>query len=52
MVLSLAMMALIEPGDEFSIPDPGFPIYPSFTEGSVQSDPISRCPKKTSFSRT
>jgi aspartate aminotransferase len=31
MALSLAMMALIEPGDEVLYPDPGFPIYPSFT---------------------
>jgi aspartate aminotransferase len=33
MALSLAMMALIEPGDEVLHPDPGFPIYPSFTRG-------------------
>src|SRR6201997_4814270 len=33
MALSLAMMALIEPGDEVLYPDPGFPIYPSFTGG-------------------
>jgi aspartate aminotransferase len=33
MALSLAMMALIEPGDEVVYPDPGFPIYPSFTRG-------------------
>jgi aspartate aminotransferase len=33
MALSLAMMALIEPGDEVFFPDPGFPIYPSFTRG-------------------
>jgi aspartate aminotransferase len=31
MALSLSMMALIEPGDEVLYPDPGFPIYPSFT---------------------
>src|SRR6266516_4186105 len=31
MALALAMMALIEPGDEVLYPDPGFPIYPSFT---------------------
>jgi aspartate/methionine/tyrosine aminotransferase len=31
--LSLAMMALIEPGDEVLYPDPSFPIYPSFTRG-------------------
>jgi aspartate/methionine/tyrosine aminotransferase len=33
MALALAMMALIEPGDEVLFPDPGFPIYPSFTRG-------------------
>ena len=33
MALSLAMLALIEPGDEVLVPDPGFPIYPSFTRG-------------------
>src|SRR6516164_5366488 len=33
MDLSLAMMALIEGGDEVLYPDPGFPIYPSFTRG-------------------
>jgi aspartate/methionine/tyrosine aminotransferase len=33
MALSLAMMALIEPGEEVLYPDPGFPIYPSFTRG-------------------
>jgi aspartate aminotransferase len=33
MALSLAMMALIDPGDEVLYPDPGFPIYPSFARG-------------------
>jgi len=33
MALSLAMMTLIEPGDDVLYPDPGFPIYPSFTRG-------------------
>src|SRR5436305_3963040 len=33
MALSLAMMALIEPGDELLFPVPGFPIYLSFTRG-------------------
>src|SRR5215470_13147640 len=33
MALALAMMALIEPSDEVLYPDPGFPIYPSFTRG-------------------
>ncbi len=31
--LMLAMMALIEPGDEVLFPDPGFPMYPSMTRG-------------------
>ena len=33
MALALAMMALIETGDEVLYPDPGFPIYPSLTRG-------------------
>jgi aspartate aminotransferase len=33
MALAMAMMALIEPGDEVLYPDPGFPIYPSFARG-------------------
>ncbi|HEV8074275.1 MAG TPA: aminotransferase class I/II-fold pyridoxal phosphate-dependent enzyme [Candidatus Acidoferrum sp.] len=33
MALALAMMALIELGDEVLYPDPSFPIYPSFTRG-------------------
>jgi len=33
MALALTMMALIEPGHEVLYPDPGFPIYPSFTRG-------------------
>src|SRR5713226_2586910 len=33
MALSLAMMALIEPGDDVLFPDPSFPIYPSFARG-------------------
>src|SRR6202158_5455739 len=33
MALSLAMMTLIEPGDEVLYPDPGFAIYPSFVRG-------------------
>ena len=32
-VLFMAMMALIEPGDEVLYPDPGFPGYPSITLG-------------------
>ncbi|MBZ5678854.1 MAG: pyridoxal phosphate-dependent aminotransferase [Acidobacteriia bacterium] len=31
--LFLAMMALLEPGDEVLYPDPGFPGYPSITRG-------------------
>lgn len=33
MALALAMMALIEPGDEVLYPEPSFPIYPSFARG-------------------
>jgi aspartate/methionine/tyrosine aminotransferase len=33
MALALAMMALIEPGDEVLYPDPSFPIYPSLARG-------------------
>src|SRR6201993_4775300 len=33
MALALAMVALIETGDEVVYPDPGFPIHPSFTRG-------------------
>jgi len=33
MALSLALMALVEPGDEVLYPDPGFPIYPSLARG-------------------
>jgi aspartate aminotransferase len=40
MALSLAMMALIEPGDEVLHPDPSFPIYPSFTRG-LGAKPVS-----------
>src|SRR5207245_3963632 len=38
MALSLAMMALIEPGDEVLYPDPRFPIYPSFARGLGATD--------------
>jgi aspartate aminotransferase len=40
MALALAMMALLEPGDEVLYPDPGFPIYPSFTRG-LGATPVS-----------
>src|SRR6202007_3053264 len=33
MALALAMMSLIEPGDEVLYTDPSFPIFPSFTRG-------------------
>jgi aspartate aminotransferase len=33
MALALALMALIEPGDEVLYPDPSFPIYPSLSRG-------------------
>jgi aspartate aminotransferase len=32
-ILFLAMMAIIEPGDDVLYPDPGFPGYPSITAG-------------------
>jgi aspartate aminotransferase len=40
MALSLTMMALIEPGEEVLYPDPGFPIYPSFTRG-LNAKPVA-----------
>jgi aspartate/methionine/tyrosine aminotransferase len=40
MALSLAMMALIERGDEVLCPDPSFPIYPSFTRG-LSATPVA-----------
>ncbi|MBZ5539054.1 MAG: aminotransferase class I/II-fold pyridoxal phosphate-dependent enzyme [Acidobacteriia bacterium] len=40
MALALAMMALIEPGDEVLYPDPSFPIYPSFTRG-LDATPVA-----------
>jgi aspartate/methionine/tyrosine aminotransferase len=40
MALALAMMALIQPGDEVLYPDPSFPIYPSFTRG-LSGQPVS-----------
>lgn len=33
LVLFMAIMALVEPGDEVLYPDPGFPGYPSITAG-------------------
>jgi aspartate aminotransferase len=42
MALALAMMALIEPGDEVLYPDPSFPIYPSFTRG-LGAKAVSYC---------
>jgi len=52
MALSLAMMALIEPGDEVLYPDPGFPIYPSFTRGLGAIAVPLAWKKKTNSSRT
>jgi aspartate aminotransferase len=40
MALALAMMSLIEQGDEVLYPDPSFPIYPSFTRG-LGAKPVS-----------
>lgn len=46
MALSLAMMALIEQGDEVLYPDPSFPIYPSFTCGlGARAVPYALCEK-------
>lgn len=46
MALALAMMALIEPGDEVFYPDPSFPIYPSFTRGlGGKGVPYALCEK-------
>jgi len=39
MALALTMLALIEPGDEVLYPDPGFPMYPSFTRG-LEGKPV------------
>src|SRR5437667_9553870 len=51
MALSLAMMALIEPGDEVLFPDPSFPIYPSFARGlGATADPYW-LEKKNQFQR-
>ena len=52
MALSLAMMALIEPGDEVLYPDPSFPIYPSFTEAWARWPCPTHFAKRTSFSPT
>jgi aspartate/methionine/tyrosine aminotransferase len=49
MALSLAMMALIEPGDEVLFPDPGFPIYPSFTRGLGATAVPFRLEEKNKF---
>jgi aspartate aminotransferase len=46
MALSLAMMALIEQGDEVLYPDPSFPIYPSFSRGlGAKAVPYALCEK-------
>src|SRR6516162_8161334 len=46
MALALAMLALVEPGDEVLYPDPGFPIYPSFTRGlGAKAVPFLLCEK-------
>src|SRR2546426_7461842 len=49
MALALAMMALIEPGDEVLYPDPGFPIYPSFTRGLGATAVPFRLDEKNQF---
>jgi aspartate aminotransferase len=46
MALSLAMMALIERGDEVLYPDPSFPIYASFSRGlGAKAVPYALCEK-------
>jgi aspartate aminotransferase len=46
MALALAMMALIEAGDEVLYPDPSFPIYPSFSRGlGATAVPYALCEK-------
>ena len=57
MALALAMLALIEPGAEILYPDPGFPIYPSFTRGLGATPRATtkirkRAPRKTAAART
>jgi aspartate aminotransferase len=49
MALSLAMMALIEPGDEMLYPDPGFPIYPSLARGLGATPVAYRLLEKNRF---
>ena len=49
MALALAMMALVEPGDEVLCPDPGFPIYPSFTRGLGAKAVLFRLDEKNGF---
>ena len=49
MALSLAMMALIEPGDEVLYPDPSFPIYPSFSRGLAATPVAFRLEEKNKF---
>jgi len=52
MALSLAMMALIEPGDEVLYPDPGFPIYPSLRAASAPTPFPFFWKRKINFSLT
>ena len=49
MALALAMMALVEPGDEVLCPDPGFPIYPSLTRGLGAKAVPFRLDEKNAF---
>ena len=49
MALALAMMALVEPGDEVLCPDPGFPIYPSLTRGLGAKAVSFRLHEKNAF---
>jgi aspartate/methionine/tyrosine aminotransferase len=49
MALALAMMAVIEPGDEVLYPDPGFPIYPSWVRGLGATPVAFRLLEKNRF---
>ena len=49
MALALAMMALVEPGDEVLCPDPGFPIYPSLARGLGAKAVSFRLHEKNAF---
>lgn len=49
MALALAMMAVVDPGDEVLYPDPGFPIYPSWVRGLGATPVAFRLLEKNGF---